>query len=170
MVRKFTLNRPPKAVWKPSMYKHESLWVKFWHILCTCRCLSKEVGTQYFCVTDNWNCQTWHWWRVVCDLTSHNNTSQKNWHWCRVVCDLTSHNNTSQKNWPWWRVVCVLTSHNNTSQKNWHCWRALSDLTSNNNTSQKSWHWWRVVCDLASHNNHHKRIDIVEGRCETWHT
>ena len=103
--------------------------VKFWHVLCTCRCLSKEVGKQYFRVTDKQTCQTWHWWRVVCDLTSHNNTLQRNWHWCRVVCDLTSHNNTSQKNW----------------------------------------HWWSLVCDLTSHKIHHKRIDIDEGWCATWH-
>ena len=97
--------------------------------------------------------KNWHWWRVVCDLTSHSNTSQENWHWWRVACDLTSHNNTSQKDWHWWRVVCDLTSHSNTSQKNWHWWRVVCDLTSHNNTSQKNWHWWRVVCDSTSHNN-----------------
>ena len=99
------------------------------------------------------------WWRVVCDFTLHNNTSEKNWPWWRVVWDFTRHNNTSEKNWPWWRVVCDFTRHNNTSQKNNRLWHRVvtkgsgdfgkwwgTEVVRKGSGDEGKW-WWRECCE-----------------------
>ena len=133
--------------------------------------LSKEVGKQYFRVTNDFYLmeltmmkggarvrldgidydegwcasETWPWWRVVWAFALHDNTVEKNWLWWRVVWDFTLHNNTWVKNWLWWRVVWAFTLHDNTSGKNWPWWRVVWDFTLHNNTWVKNWLWWRVV-------------------------
>ena len=74
-------------------------WWETWHYI--------TIHQKRIDLDEGW-CETLHY------ILIHH---KEDWPWWRVVWDITLHNNTSQKDWPWWRVVWDITLHNNTSQK-----------------------------------------------------
>ena len=127
------------------------------HIYIYYRILSKEVGKQYFRVTDK-SCETWHWWRVVCVCLLHHITIHHkriigyDTGWCETWHQITIHHKRIRGyDTGWWRRAVVRKGSGDEGK--WWLWERLWHrvVTKGSGDEEKWWgrevvtmgEWWR---------------------------